>query len=1818
MPTQTERIQLELISSYNARGLETALDLYEQVYAAHNKLAARLKTPLDFNVRGMDAAARKVQQLSAQSKTKVEAFHDALISLGDPQTAAKIATGQTTIDKVLSKGGDTLTRLKRKADETRDAFERQQRFFTKTDFSRLAPTPDAAAKLTRDARAKMEALEMEAEASKKAYREQKRMQAGLRDAALYTPKNIPVTSTGAKMAAAEERLAGKAEGGEKIVRNRREQAKATEEAAQKMGLLETKTREGVLETEKFAAGLGKTQLVKYKDGLGETVETTDKLAATTARLADRENAYRTATAQAGKDLAARATLNRENVRWLVAQAKALKDAGYGHTEEATRINRLIATRLAERTAIRQSTGALETHRERAQEALQTQITTQERLNRVRSVAGRYDRLQSGAEQPSEKAAILERRAAALRREAEQMRALGIEEKEVRRVRAAANAADNQALKLRTGLSSQTERAQGNLQKQVYLEEKLAEVAQVRGRFQAALADKSIDPATRVGLLNQQSQALRRQAEELRAMGASEAKILAMEREALKLRAKARTVESNEGIRQTKATERVGAASGATFNPAGYTQGDRTTRTRAGAQGRLREETEEWSKLTGKIQENVRVTRTYDSAGKNIETTIRRTNSELRDLGRTGDFSSRSFIHNTAVVATWAASVAAYQGVVAVLRNGAVATAELERSTAILLAVFQHGKDEAYALRDGVIALASAQGRSADEAVDAATRFARMGLTRVQVMEAVRVSLMAANVAEISAAESSEYLASIMVAFGLKVQDLKIVLGELNTISNTYNATNKDMLEGIARVGNLAKQAKLPLEELMGMIATGVGRTGRPGAEFGNAIKAMIVSLSTPGIQDKLKMRFGFEVKNDMGEIKDFSAILSELYVKYQQLGGAEKQELLQRVGQKQQASRLAAILDGYVNTQVLAIRAQRDLNSAEEENKKIRATMISQLQSVNTEFQRAAVNMVASGESPGVTSVIQSVLKLMTNLLSLVSAFPQVSAVLIALLVAMAIRVARLAMAMGQAGAKGNYFANTCKQITVALNSMSVAVNRANRTMAAGTGPLGGFARGMRGISVSILRLTRGIAIIGGIGRALVGLVRFATFAVGTITSLLGGLLAFAAVEAVIWGVNKAFDFFAGKAVQAEKEIAKLNATAEEFGRKASASQQAVRLFDTVGKAAAQPQFSEEQARLAAEGVAEVAYPKDPLRQRQLKEELTLLFKQKDILAIQARMEQLKADGATRAAGERSLELQANQKLIAIQEKELALIRAKIAAKDRASKPAEKEREKEKELSESIQRARDKQLEGVGYVETGEEENAREKVAEAYSTGRMGAIERFAGKLPQPYTETQSVQSEIKTLQAKLLLLNKTNEAINANAAAAKKAAEEAAKPLKEAREHFGQEKQANDARRKRVDEMRKMYDALGWKEGAPGLINPRPMPAEVKALRDQAVKEGWTKGQLPDGSYERDFLRREGQEVKDTITRKPGEENTIIDNLDRQIAAQNTIAAAMQEQIAINEKLSAQERAKIDLQIKQAEAGLRTARATDEAQKASTAAKAEQSRYMIGRTESEKIIRQSDELMNKSIPAQQAKLLGNQWAIAAPNTKNKDEYRLDSINQEVQLQEHILRLQQNKDSLLLRQKEIEADIANEKQRQVQEASKALLLASREEQLQAALIARYAQKRGGQGFSADDFQFLSQGTRQNIEKYTPNLAPPELNTSLQELQRESAVLNANFTRLSQAIADTVARFEGLNPQATAAAYGAQKPPEVLPPVPQLNVAMGGVNVEMSAQFAALIDSFRVTAINGMREYVDPQFIEMRNMILHLSMPRPATNATARQ
>jgi TP901 family phage tail tape measure protein len=532
---------------------------------------------------------------------------------------------------------------------------------------------------------------------------------------------------------------------------------------------------------------------------------------------------------------------------------------------------------------------------------------------------------------------------------------------------------------------------------------------------------------------------------------------------------------------------------------------------------------------------------------------------------------RNMLDNVKHVTAWAAAVGVLYGAIRLARFSLESFVRTGAQVARLSQVFRGTRSEAVQLSDSIIKLAAVNGRSADEAMESAIQWSRLGLKRVEVQEAVRVSLVAANVAELSAGDATQRLSAIYATYNLEVFELNSLLSMLNQTSNTFNVTNAELLTGLTKTAAAAKQAGIPLAELIGVIGATVGKTGQSGQEIGNSVKSLIGILSNPEKQGQLRDTFDFEtISGSTGEVKNMSDTLRDLFIHFQKLSKAEKQSMIFNVAGRRQAARLAAILDSYVKSQVLAIQAQLNLNSAEEENILITATLKSQFMGLTAEFERFAAVQSRRGPAlalSGMTKALKNLLSLMnTNIGSgFATAMIAVTTVLSAKLLVTAIVAAKASTSVG-------LLANTARALAAAMVTLRASLAAAVVT----TGRLGAVT----------LWATRAIASAGIATVFLTRAVKLLNVVLGTLMRIMWPLLI---IAGAIWLFNKAMDGTANAADSAVEEIAQFNKSLEVSKNNAEAAARGARLFQTAIESIKNGDLKDQKVLL--DGVAEAAHP---------------------------------------------------------------------------------------------------------------------------------------------------------------------------------------------------------------------------------------------------------------------------------------------------------------------------------------------------------------------------------------------------------------------------------------------------------------------------------------------------------------------------------------------------------------------------------------------------------------------------------------------------
>jgi TP901 family phage tail tape measure protein len=346
---------------------------------------------------------------------------------------------------------------------------------------------------------------------------------------------------------------------------------------------------------------------------------------------------------------------------------------------------------------------------------------------------------------------------------------------------------------------------------------------------------------------------------------------------------------------------------------------------------------------------------------------------------------RNLLANLVKVSAWSAAV------MVLYKSAELAAYSLKRleetgmEMAHLDIVFRGVGGSVKELTSDMMKLGAAQGRGTDEVMESATAWARLGGDRKTINEEVRVSAVAANIANMHMSETTKQLMSLMHIYHMEAGDLNGTLGMLVNTSLKYNVTLEEMFTGLDRSAAAARVAGLGLAELQGMIAVVVGKTGQSGSVVGNTIKYMLTEFNREDVQRTLR-GYGVETLGKNLQQKPAGEIIGELAGKWDTLGGRQQQGLTSLLGGRFSASRIVPIMEDYLQIQKLAIDGQLNLNQAQQANVKILDTLKAQLAGVHAEFDRLILAAAGGGKSDqGFMGVLATAARTGKNVLHLMA-----------------------------------------------------------------------------------------------------------------------------------------------------------------------------------------------------------------------------------------------------------------------------------------------------------------------------------------------------------------------------------------------------------------------------------------------------------------------------------------------------------------------------------------------------------------------------------------------------------------------------------------------------------------------------------------------------------------------------------------------------------------------------------------------------------------------------------------------------------------
>lgn len=337
-----------------------------------------------------------------------------------------------------------------------------------------------------------------------------------------------------------------------------------------------------------------------------------------------------------------------------------------------------------------------------------------------------------------------------------------------------------------------------------------------------------------------------------------------------------------------------------------------------------------------------------TAGRDQQSIMRKIGTDANRSGHAVNFHTQSMLRNAGTFVKWMIPAMAVMRTINTITQGFQRAIAVQRTFRTLNAVFRGTREESDALARATLSMASAYGRSGDEAAQAAVTWSRLGLTKNQVLVAMESSLRAANVAQISTAEATKYLAANYRAFQQTLADIPMTMDTINSLSNQYNVRPIDIFQGMARTANVARMAGFDQTQLASIMAIVTDATGRPGEETGNALKFILTRLRRTDTINTIQKDFGVNLTESTGDVNTIYDIFTKLATIYPTLGRLEQSRLNDLVAGSRQTERWAVIINNWTEILFAQAKAAADSNSAQRENELILTSLESTIQRLST------------------------------------------------------------------------------------------------------------------------------------------------------------------------------------------------------------------------------------------------------------------------------------------------------------------------------------------------------------------------------------------------------------------------------------------------------------------------------------------------------------------------------------------------------------------------------------------------------------------------------------------------------------------------------------------------------------------------------------------------------------------------------------------------------------------------------------------------------------------------------------------------------
>ena len=264
-----------------------------------------------------------------------------------------------------------------------------------------------------------------------------------------------------------------------------------------------------------------------------------------------------------------------------------------------------------------------------------------------------------------------------------------------------------------------------------------------------------------------------------------------------------------------------------------------------------------------------------------------------------------------------------QSVSQLLRSLYQNVVDLDKAIVDLQIATGYGRDVVANMVKDYSKLGQKLGVTTVDVTKAADSWLRQGYGAEEATKLITASTMLAKLGQIEMSSATDYLTSSMKGYGIAVEDVVSVVDKLSAVDLVSATSAGDLAEAMQKTAVTANQVGIPLERLIGMLATISEVSQQSASTVGTAMKSTLARmvnikagfLADPETGDDLSnveaalRGVGIALRDDDGEFRNLNDVLGEIAKKWKTLSGIDRNAVAVALGGTRQQENVRILME---------------------------------------------------------------------------------------------------------------------------------------------------------------------------------------------------------------------------------------------------------------------------------------------------------------------------------------------------------------------------------------------------------------------------------------------------------------------------------------------------------------------------------------------------------------------------------------------------------------------------------------------------------------------------------------------------------------------------------------------------------------------------------------------------------------------------------------------------------------------------------------------------------------------------------------------